>query len=78
MTAADIPAAILALLAVRAPKTACPSEVARTLSDDWRPLMPAIREAAARMPDVVATQGGTPVDPLAARGPIRLSLRPRP
>lgn len=36
--------AILALAAARGPaKTFCPSEVARQLDDDWRPLMAPIR-----------------------------------
>jgi hypothetical protein len=51
----------------------CPSEAARALSDDWRPLMPEVRRVAATLP-LVATQKGAPVDPLSARGPIRLRL----
>ncbi|MBF9030235.1 DUF3253 domain-containing protein [Rhodobacterales bacterium HKCCE3408] len=54
-------------------KTFCPSEAARALASDWRPLMPEIRRVAATLP-LVATQRGRPVDPLSARGPIRLSL----
>ncbi len=53
--------------------TFCPSEAARRLSDDWRPLMDDVRRVAAALP-LVATQGGAPVDPLAAMGPIRLAL----
>ncbi|MEY4983963.1 MAG: hypothetical protein RIR62_2229 [Pseudomonadota bacterium] len=56
-------------------KTFCPSEPARALSPDWRPLMPRIRRVAAGMAEVEATQKGIPVDPLAATGPIRLRLR---
>ena len=56
-------------------KTFCPSEVARALAADWRPLMPRVRAVAAGHPDVEAVQKGVPVDPLAARGPIRLRLR---
>lgn len=44
-------------------------------SDDWRPLMDDIRLAAARLADeglIQVTQGGQPVDAVAARGPIRL------
>ncbi|MEL6840290.1 MAG: DUF3253 domain-containing protein [Pseudomonadota bacterium] len=52
--------------------TFCPSEVARRLADDWRPLMPLVREVAADMPEIIATQKGVPVDPLLAKGPIRL------
>jgi hypothetical protein len=56
-------------------KSLCPSEVAKTLARDWRPLMPEVRAVAAAMPDVMATQGGVEVDPLTAKGPIRLRLR---
>ena len=52
--------------------TFCPSEVARALSEDWRPLMPLVRQVAADMSEIVATQKGAPVDPVMARGPIRL------
>ncbi|WP_280952607.1 DUF3253 domain-containing protein [Roseovarius aestuariivivens] len=55
-------------------KTFCPSEAARALARDWRPLMPYVREIAARLP-MRATQRGKEVDPLSAKGPIRLSLR---
>ena len=54
-------------------KTFCPSEAARRLSDDWRPLMPEVRRVAARL-DLQATQKGAPVDPVTAKGPIRLGL----
>jgi len=60
-------------------RTFCPSEAARALADDWRPLMPAVRMAAARLAAegrIVATQKGRPVDPRTARGPIRLGLAP--
>jgi Protein of unknown function (DUF3253) len=55
-------------------RSLCPSEVARQLSPDWRPLMPLVRETAARMPEIVAMQGARRVDPVTARGPIRLRL----
>jgi hypothetical protein len=54
--------------------TFCPSEAARALSADWRPLMSEVRRVAAGLP-LRATQGGREVDPRAARGPIRLGLR---
>ena len=54
-------------------KTFCPSEAARRLSDDWRSLMPEVRRVAAQL-DLLATQKGVPVDPLTAKGPIRLGL----
>ncbi|NKX43369.1 DUF3253 domain-containing protein [Roseibacterium sp. KMU-115] len=53
----------------------CPSEAARALSADWRPLMPEVRRVAAGLP-LVATQKGAAVDPVTARGPIRLGLTP--
>lgn len=62
----DACAAILALLAERAPgATVCPSEVARALTDgpgpsDWRRAMPEVHAA---------------VDALAAGGSIRLSWK---
>ncbi len=56
-------------------KSLCPSEVAKALGADWRPLMPEVRAVAAGMPEIVATQGGVAVDPVTARGPIRLRLR---
>lgn len=70
-------AAVLTDLALRRGrgKTFCPSEAARALAADWRPLMADVRRVAAGHPDVVATQKGVPVDPVAARGPIRLGLR---
>lgn len=71
---AEIAAVLMALAEVRGPsKTFCPSEAARRLAEDWRPLMPEVRRVAATLP-LRATQGGEPVDPLAASGPIRLSL----
>ena len=77
-TTRAIERAILALVAERAPRTVCPSEVARQLDPGgWRPLMPAVRAVAADLvarQRIVATQRGQPVDPLAARGPIRLAL----
>ncbi|PWN04184.1 DUF3253 domain-containing protein [Nocardioides silvaticus] len=75
---------ILELLAQRdTGRTICPSEAARSVrgEDDegWRDLMEPAREAARRL--VAAgrldvTQGGEVVDLAAARGPIRLRLRP--
>ena len=58
-------------------KSICPSEVARALAIDWRPLMPSVRSEAASLiaaGALAATQGGVPVDPVTARGPIRLGL----
>lgn len=64
----------MALARARGPeKSFCPSEAARRLSDDWRPLMDDVRRVAGDLP-LRATQKGEPVDPVRARGPIRLSL----
>jgi hypothetical protein len=78
---ATIAAAILDLVHDRGPgKTICPSEAARRLDPEaWRALMPAVREAAASLQAqglIAVTQRGRPVDPLAAKGPIRLGLPP--
>ncbi len=79
---AQIAAEILRQVAARGPgRTLCPSEVARALSPEWRDLMPAVRAEAGRMQaagQVQATQRGLPVDPVAARGPIRLGMPPGP
>ena len=70
---------ILDLLAQRAEgATICPSDAARAAHpDDWRDWMEPTRQAARRLVDagtVSITQGGTPVDPLATKGPIRIRL----
>ena len=74
---AEIERAILAALSRRAPgRSVCPSEPARALAADWRPLMPRIRAVAARLARegrLVATRRGAPVDPEAPGGPIRLA-----
>ena len=76
----ELRAAILELLQRRDPgKTICPSDAARAVAGDrFRPLMQTTRKAAARLVDegrIEVTQRGEPVDPRAARGPIRLRLR---
>lgn len=77
-----IEAEILARLARRDPTSSiCPSEVARGLADDWRPLMHAVREAAAALAESAQlriTRGGAdvPRDEL-HRGAIRLARGPR-
>ena len=56
-------------------KSFCPSEVARALAENWRPLMPLVREVAAeevRAGRIVVLQKGEPVNIEQARGPIRL------
>jgi hypothetical protein len=70
-------------------KTICPSEVAREVGgagDDgdgrgaggWRELMEPTRMAARRLTaagDAEIVQGGKPVDPSSAKGPIRVRLK---
>ena len=78
---AALEAAILDLLARRgAGKTICPSEAARLVAGNeargvWEPLMEPARAAARRLAAagrLVVMQGGHPVDPSHAKGPIRL------
>ena len=73
-------AAILIVLAQRRGRGAsfCPSEAARALCADWRPLMPRIRRVAEDLTAqgvMVATQKGVVVSLAEARGPVRLRLR---
>lgn len=56
--------------------TYCPSEAARRLSRDWRPLMPLVREVAADLVEegkLVCAQRGEPAHPLTTKGAIRLA-----
>jgi hypothetical protein len=83
-----VAAIILDLVRARgAGETICPSEAARRLAADaptsdpdpaaWRALMSGVRAAAARFREqglIVVTQRGRAVDPLDAKGPIRLGL----
>lgn len=78
---AELERAILELLARTAGGgTICPSEAARRVAADWRPLMERARQAARRLVArelLEITQGGRVVDGSTARGPIRLRLRRR-
>ncbi|MFC3481869.1 DUF3253 domain-containing protein [Kocuria carniphila] len=73
-------ASIRDLLRQRNGKTICPSETARAIGgDDWRDLMPLVRDVAAGLVDqgqVIGQQKGETVDIAAARGPIRLAPGP--
>ncbi|MGW7317637.1 DUF3253 domain-containing protein [Streptomyces sp. NPDC054854] len=77
--------AILELLERRGPTSSiCPSDAARAVyegdDDGWRALMEPARRAARRLVtagEVEITQGGRPVDPTVARGPIRIRIRRR-
>ena len=78
----EIARRILALCKGRgAGRTLCPSEIARSFSDEeatWRALMPDVRRVAADLADdgrLVVTQKGRVVDARSARGPIRLAIR---
>lgn len=76
----ELETVILTMLEAR-PRSAtlCPSEVARQVADDWRPLMEPVRRAARRLVAagrVEVCQGGRVVDPSHARGPIRIRLVP--
>lgn len=76
LTSKAIERTLLGLVAARTGKTVCPSEVARALAPtDFRKLMPAVRRAAQKLCErglVVATQRGKVINPVTARGPIRL------
>ncbi|MGY6410647.1 MAG: DUF3253 domain-containing protein [Alkalilacustris sp.] len=55
----------------------CPSEAARALAADWRPLMPEVRRVAGQLAAqgaLQATQRGAVVAVETAHGPIRLRL----
>ncbi|APQ10495.1 DUF3253 domain-containing protein [Pseudomonas rhizoryzae] len=78
-TDAQLREALLAKARTRRPGTTfCPSEVARELAADWRPLMEPLRLAArelAREGRLRVTQKGETLPPAAPwHGPIRLSL----
>jgi hypothetical protein len=73
---ADIERTILELLHQRDEgKTICPSEAARALADDFRPLMDDVRRVAEGMGEVEITQKGRVVALGEVRGPIRLRLK---
>jgi len=78
VTDAQIEETILGLLARRDPgKTICPSDAARALSDDFRPLMAPVRRVARDLVgrgELEVTQSGRVVDIDTARGAIRLRL----
>ncbi|MBN6039967.1 DUF3253 domain-containing protein [Amycolatopsis sp. 195334CR] len=76
-TADRLRAAILTLARARgADSSICPSEAARAVADDWRPLLPQARDVArqlARAGEVQLTQRGQVLDPDGDwRGPIRI------
>jgi hypothetical protein len=73
-----IGAEILRLTAARGAGSICPSEVARALSPEWRPLLGAVRREAARLAAegrIEILRKGKPVEPAEMRGVIRLRGR---
>lgn len=82
LSPAAIEAAILDLAEARGPaKSICPSDVARALAPEWRPLLSAVRRAALRMATddrIDILRKGERVPPEAARGVIRLRAKARP
>ena len=81
----DIAAKIVELCTARGPhKSICPSEAARALAPGegaWREMMPDVRRVSGQLVhdgQIAATQRGADVDPTAARGAIRLRIRPLP
>jgi hypothetical protein len=59
-------------------KSFCPSEVARALSEDWRPLLTHVRAAARRLAEagqIDILRHGKPIEPAAMKGVIRLRLK---
>jgi hypothetical protein len=59
-------------------KSFCPSEVARALSEEWRPLLTHVRAAARRLAEagqIDILRHGKPIEPAAIRGVIRLRLK---
>ncbi|MFC0201440.1 DUF3253 domain-containing protein [Paracoccus rhizosphaerae] len=72
----DLRRAILAQVdALRPDTTCCPSQIARNLAPDWRPLMAPLRAEAlllAAEGRIRVLQGGRDAGP-APRGPVRLA-----
>ena len=77
--ARQIEAEILAqTLARGADKSICPSEVARSLAEEWRPLMGVVRQAAVRLAQagqIEILRKGKPIDPATVHGVIRLRAK---
>lgn len=73
---AEVEAAILKLVAAReGAASICPSEVARALASEWRPLLFVVRQAAVRLAasgQIEILRKGKPVPPEAVRGVVRL------
>lgn len=80
ITDAEITAAILRLLEACGPaKSISPNDVACALDPVWHPLLGRVRRAAVGLAlagRIHILRKGQPVDPAAARGVVRLRLRP--
>lgn len=76
----EVEAAILDIATARgAGASLCPSEVARALQPEWRPLMGLVRRVAVRLAEagrIDILRKGRPVSGADVRGVIRLRLRP--
>jgi hypothetical protein len=76
----EITETILRLAAERGmEKSFCPSEVARALAEDWRPLMNRVRKSAQRLSETQRLdilRHGKVIPPEGMRGVIRLRARP--
>ena len=77
--ARQIEAEILAQTLARGmDKSICPSEVARGLAEEWRPLMGFVRQAAVRLAQagqIEILRKGKPIDPTETHGVIRLRAK---
>lgn len=80
--ARQIEAEILAQTIARGPdKSICPSDVARNLAEEWRPLMHLVRQAAvglAKSGQIEILRKGKPIDPATIHGVIRLRTKVSP
>lgn len=80
--ARQIEAEILAQTCARGPdKSICPSDVARSLADEWRPLMHLVRQVAVTLAasgQIDILRKGKPIDPAAMHGVIRLRTKVSP
>jgi hypothetical protein len=64
--------------AVGAARSLCPSDIAKALSPDWRPLLSSVRKAAIMLAvagRIDILRKGRPIDPTQTHGVIRLRLR---
>lgn len=76
----DIEATILRLAGARGPHASiCPTEAARALAAEWRPLLGAVRRTAASLANagrIDILRKGRRIEPADMKGVIRLRIRP--